>query len=164
MTTPAWTSLELTGDTDMQEQDSSFQGRKLFKGRDTSWGIFYPTDHIIAIFDSFDTAKRAKEIMRSAGYSEEEADAVPSDYVKADIEKGIKDTTLLTRVRQQISKAMGTEAEYWEEDLRFAKQGAGFLAVRCASGSEANRVLRLLQPENPKKMRRYGRSSIEELV
>jgi hypothetical protein len=30
----------------MQEDDSSFQGRRLFKGRDTSWGIFYPTDYL----------------------------------------------------------------------------------------------------------------------
>ena len=148
----------------MPEQDPSFQGRKLFKGRDTSWGIFYPTDYIVAIFDSVGTAKRARGIMLSAGYSEDEADAVPSEYVMADIEEGTKNASLLTRVRQQISKALGAEAEYWEEDLRFAKQGAGFLAVRCRTEAEAKRVLRLLQPEHPRKMRRYGQAGIEELI
>lgn len=148
----------------MPEQDPSFQGRKLFKGRDTSWGIFYPTDYIVAIFDSVETAKRARGIMLSAGYSEDEADAVPSEYVMADIEEGTKNASLLTRVRQQISKALGAEAEYWEEDLRFAKQGAGFLAVRCRTEAEAKRVLRLLQPEHPRKMRRYGQAGIEELI
>jgi hypothetical protein len=148
----------------MQDQDSSFQGRKLFKGRDTSWGIFYPTDYLIAIFDSFETSKRAREIMRSAGYSEDEAEAVPSEYVIADIEAGTKNATFLTRVRQQISKAFGAEAEHWEEDLKFAKQGAGFLAVRCATDAEAKRVSRLLTSEHPRKMRRYGRASIDELI
>jgi hypothetical protein len=148
----------------MQEQDPSFQGRKLFKGRDTSWGIFYPTDYLVAIFDSLETAKRARGIMLSAGYAEDEVDAVPSDYVLADIAQGMKNAGLLTRVRQQISRALGAEADFWEEDSKFAKQGAGFLAVRCATAAEGKRVLRLLQPEHPKKMRRYDQAVIEELV
>ena len=66
--------------------------------------------------------------------------------------------------RNRISKALDAEAEYWEEDLRFAKQGAGFLAIRCGTDAEAQRVLRLLQPEHPRKMRRYGQAAIEELI
>jgi hypothetical protein len=49
-------------------------------------------------------------------------------------------------------------------NLKFANQGAGFLAIRCATDAEAKRVMRLLQPEHPKKMRPYGRASIEELI
>lgn len=148
----------------MQEDASSFQGRRLFKGHDTSWGIFYPTDYLIAIFDSIEAAKRARDALRSAGYSEDEVDAVPNDYVIADIEDGKRDASLLTRIKQQISKAFGAEAEHWEEDLKFAKQGAGFLVVRCATEAEAQRVLRLLKPERPRKVRRYGKVGIEEPV
>jgi hypothetical protein len=43
----------------MSEQESTFRGRALFKGRDTSFGIFYPTNYIIAVFDSYETAKHA---------------------------------------------------------------------------------------------------------
>lgn len=85
----------------MQDQEPSF------KGRDTSFGIFYPTGYIIAIFDSFDTAQRAKEIMLSAGYGEDEVDAVPGDYVISDIEEGTKNATFLNRVKQRISRAIG---------------------------------------------------------
>ena len=151
-------------DTDMQQDASWFQGRRLFKGHDTSWGIFYPTDYLIAIFDSIEAAKRARDALRSAGYSEDEVDAVPSDYVIADIEDGKRDASLLTRIKQQISKAFGAEAEHWEEDLKFAKQGAGFLAVRSASEAEAQRVVRLLKPEHPRKVRRYGKVGVEQLV
>jgi hypothetical protein len=148
----------------MQEQDHSFKGRSLFKGGDTSWGIFYPTGYIIAIFDSLEAAKRAREVMLSAGYSKDEVDAVPSEYVISDIEAGTRDATLFDRIKQSVSKAMGTEAEYWEEDLKLAKQGAGFLAVHAPTDHEAQRVLRLLGPEKPKKVRRYGTMSVEELV
>jgi hypothetical protein len=80
------------------KEDRSFKGCTLFKGRDTSWGVFYSTDYMLAIFDSFETAQQAKEIMLSAGYSEDEVDAAPCDYVISDIEKGIKNATLLNRV------------------------------------------------------------------
>jgi hypothetical protein len=148
----------------VREQEPSFKGRSLFKGRDTSWGVFYPTNHILAIIDSFETAQRAKEIMLSAGYSEDEVDAVPSDYVIADIQKGIKNANLLNRVKQRISRAIGHEACYWEGDLKLAEQGAGFLAVYCPTDHEAERVLRLLRPLKPKVVRRYERFVIDELV
>jgi len=148
----------------MEEQDPSFKGRALFKGRDISWGIFYPTGYIVTIFDSLEDAQRAKGIMRSAGYAEDEVDAVPSEYVIADIEEGTKNPNLLKRVRQTISKAIGKEADFWEEDLRWAREGAGFLVVHCPTDIEATRVVRLLEPMNPKKMRRYGPAAIEELI
>jgi hypothetical protein len=147
----------------MQEQDPPFKGRAFFKGRDSSWGIFYPTGYIIAIFDSAETARRARDTLLAAGFTDDEVDAVPCEYVVADIEEGTRNATLLNRVKQQISKAFGTEAAFWEEDLKFARQGAGFLAIQATSDAEARRVLRLLQ-EKPKKMRRYGPLTIEELV
>lgn len=144
----------------MQEQ---FEGRAFFKGGDTSFGIFYPTDYVIAVFDSHETAQRGKEILLSAGYSEDEVEIVPCDYVISDIEKGTKDASFLTRVGQRFSEAVGTEASYWKDDLKWAKQGAGFLSIHCPTGHEAKRVQRLLKSENPKNMRRYARLVIEEL-
>jgi hypothetical protein len=102
--------------------------------------------------------------MLSAGYLDDEVDAVPREYVIADIEKGTKNATLLKRVEQRASRAVGTEACYWAKDLEWAKQGAGFLAVYCPTDHEAERVFRLLQSQDPKAMRRYHRLVIEELV
>lgn len=148
----------------MSGQEPTFKGRALFKGRDTSWGVFYPTDYILAIFESFQSAQRAKETLLSAGYSDDEVDAVPSDYVISDIEKGIKNAALLNHVKQRISRAIGCEACYWEGDLKWAKEGAGFLAVYCPTEHEGERVLRLLSPLKPKVMRRYERLWIVEMI
>lgn len=140
-----------------------FKGREVLKGKDTSFGIFYPTGYIIAALGSYEAAQRGKKALLAAGYSEDEVEAVPSDYVIADIEKGTKDASLLTRVKQAISEAIGTEAGYWEDDLKLAKEGAGFLLIYCPTGHEAKRVERLLESENPKNMRRYARAAIEQL-
>lgn len=140
-----------------------FKGREFFKGDDTSFGIFYPTDYIIAVFDSHESAQRGKEALLSAGYLEDEVDVVPCDYVISNIEEGTKDASFLSRIGQRISEGIGTEASYWEEDLKLAKQGAGFLAVHCPTAHEAKRVQRLLKSENPKNMRRYASLLIEKL-
>lgn len=148
----------------MSEQEPTFKGRAFFKGSDTSYGIFYPTNYIIAIFDSYETAQRAEQTLRSAGYGDDEVDAVPCKYVIEDIEKGTKETSWLNRVKQKVSKAVGTEARYWEEDLKLAREGAGFLAVYCPTDPEAQRVVRVLKPLNPRQMRRYMKLAIERLV
>jgi hypothetical protein len=145
-------------------KEPHFKGRALFKGHDTRFGIFYPTNYIIAVFDSYETARHAERIMLSAGYSDEEVDAMPPDYVVSDIEKGTKNATLLKRVEQRLFGHFGSDATFWEDDLEMARQGAGFLAVFCPTEHEAERVLRLLRPEKPKSMRRYERFVIEDLV
>lgn len=58
---------------------------------------------------------------------------------------------------------IGTEASYWEDDLKLAKEDAGFLSIYCPTAHEAKRVQRLLESENPKNMRRYARAIIERL-
>jgi hypothetical protein len=148
----------------MSDQEHHFAGRSLFQGPHTRFGIFYPTNYIIAVFDSYETAQRAEKIMLSAGYADEEVDAVSSDYIIADIEKGTKNATLIKRIEQRITRHFGSDAALWEEDLKWAKEGAGFLAVYCPTEHEAHRVLRLLSPLKPKSMRRYERFVIEDLV
>jgi hypothetical protein len=41
--------------------------RPFFQGPDTSFGIFYPTDYLIAVFDSFVTAQQAQTSLHAAG-------------------------------------------------------------------------------------------------
>ncbi|MBA2410846.1 MAG: hypothetical protein H0V62_14155 [Gammaproteobacteria bacterium] len=89
---------------------------------------------------------------------------MPCKYVIEDIEKGINEANWLARFKQNFSKTIGSEAGYWEEDLRLAREGAGFLAVYTPTDPEAQRVLRVLQPLNPKQMRRYMKFAIERLV
>ncbi|MBA3731819.1 MAG: hypothetical protein H0W93_05565 [Gammaproteobacteria bacterium] len=53
--------------------EPTFKGRAFFKGSDVSYGIFYPVNYIIAVFDSYEIAQRAAQTLRTAGYGDEEA-------------------------------------------------------------------------------------------
>ena len=49
----------------------------LFKEQETSLGVFYPKNYVIATFHSFDAAASANDTLRRAGLSEHESRAVP---------------------------------------------------------------------------------------
>ncbi len=48
--------------------------------------------------------------------------------------------------------------------LKWAEQGAGFLAVYCPTAGEAERIVKMIKPENPKSMRRYLTFAIETFM
>lgn len=133
--------------------------RPLFKGSDTSFGIFYPTDYMIAVFDSMDTALLAEDRLHVAGYTDEDVQAIAGDQVKSDIEARITDASWLDQLKQSFS--IGKEAYFWNEDLKWAEQGAGFLAVHCPTEGEATRIVTMMKPLHPKSMRRYRTLAIE---
>lgn len=143
----------------MSEQDSY-----IYKRGRTSFGIFYPTDYITAVFDSYEIAQRGEQIMLSAGYAEDEVHAFTPKYVMERFEEGTRNASFMKRVEHRLTSHFGSDASYWTADLERAKQGAGFLVVYCPTDHEAERVLRLLKSENPKTMRRYHRFVIEELI
>lgn len=138
--------------------------RPFFKGDEESFGIFYPTNYLIAAFESNESARRAKDILCSNGYTDDEVQCIPAQDVQNDIEREIQDASRFKRIKQKFSKLVGTEGRYWENDLALARQGAGFLAVYCPKEKDGRRVLELLKSENPKSMRRYAALAIEELV
>ena len=74
-----------------------------------------------------------------AGYDEDEVRTVDSEYVKADIKKRITDASWLDHLKQRFS--IGKEAYFWNEDLTWAEQGAGFLAVHCLTDGEAQCII-----------------------
>ena len=43
-----------------------------FKGRDTHLGLFYPENHLLAVFPNLAQANRAQERLRHAGCVEED--------------------------------------------------------------------------------------------
>ncbi len=133
--------------------------QSFFKGSDTSFGIFYPTDYLIAVFDTIGTAEQARTTLHAAGYTDDEVLALDAASVKADIDARITDASWLDQLMRTF--AIGTESYFWNEDLKWAEQGAGFLAVHCPTEDEATRILAMIRPLHPKSMRRYRALAIE---
>lgn len=133
--------------------------QSFFKGPDMSFGIFYPTDYLIAVFATPDSAQQAAAALHAAGYTGDDVQAMDGASVKADIEARVDDATWLDHLKQTFS--IGKEAWFWNEDLKAAEQGAGFLAAHCTTEDEAQRIVTMLRPLQPISMRRYRALAIE---
>lgn len=135
-----------------------------FKQSDSAFGVFYPTNYLIAIFPSYPAAERARQTLLESGYEEDETLAIRGDELIEISEDAHEDAGFWSRLTAHISRILGTEELYLDDDLKHAHAGAGFLAVHCPGEEEGRRVQKLLEPFGPVSMRRYSSFAIERMI
>jgi len=124
-------------------------------------GAFYPTHQLIAIFRNPAGAESALHKLLNSGFAP--SDAIAADG-KAVLEFDKEEKDLARLIMQAISRFFGTEQVFADQDLQDARQGAGFLAVRCPTEELKNNAWSLIEPEGPLDARYYSRLGIEHLA
>lgn len=131
---------------------------------DTPFGIFHPTGYIIAAFESLDIAKQAAEELLKSDFESDKVQAASASQVKNSIEQGHPADSTFEKLKQTLSKTLGSEGFFWDEDLRLAEQGAGFISLYCSDGEQARAAAAILSKFSPLSMRRYRSFAIEDLM
>ncbi len=131
---------------------------------DEVFGVFYPTDYLVASFASYELAAQAQNELQQSGFKPDEILLIRGSEFVALSEKIHEDATLWSRLTAQISKIVGTEELHLENDLASARAGAAFLAVRCLSQEDGQRIHGLLKHLAPLSMRRYSPYTIDRIV
>ena len=135
-----------------------------FSTSDTSFGIFYPKQHIVAIFRTFEVAQAALAGLLTAGFSEEEMQAAPgSEMLKFFTELRLQ-AGLWADLMASLSRSLGTEEVFVENYIRLGREGAGFFAVYSPLEIESERICELLESFRPIVMQRYLSSGIQSLI
>jgi len=137
---------------------------EFFQGSDTHLGVFYPKHYLLAVFPSLREAQEAARRLLLAGRPSADVIAVPGEDVVELMEEHHKKDGLWGLLMTEVSRMIDTEAVYADEDLKIAKEGAAFLAVRCSSETAKSRVWSKLQSAHPLIARYYGSTGIEHLV
>jgi len=132
-----------------------------FKTSGKKLGVFYPTHHLIAVFRSPAGAESALRKSLNGGFAP--SDAIAADG-KAVLEFDQAETHLAGLVMQALSRFFSTEQVFADHDLEDARQGAGFLAVRCPTDDLKNAAWSLIEPEDPLDARYYSALGIEHLA
>ena len=132
-----------------------------FKRSGTKLGVFYPTHHLIAVFRSPAGAESALEKVLNGGFAP--SDAIATDG-KAVLEADEAETDLADFVMRAISRFFSTEQLFADLDLKDAREGAGFLAVRCPTDELKDTAWSLIEPEEPLDARYYSAIGIEHLA
>ena len=135
-----------------------------FQGSDTRMGVFYPKHYLLAVFPSLSEAQEAARRLILAGRPSQDVIAVPGEDVIDLVEEHHKKDGLWGLLMTEVSRLMDTEAVYTDHDVKIAKTGAAFLAVRCPSEAAKFRIWSKIESAHPLVARYYGSAGIEHLV
>ena len=134
-----------------------------FHGTDTEFGVFYPKDYLLAVFPNLPAANRARSDFREAGREEQELLSVSGTEVMQFAEEHLIEDGLWGLLMTQLSRVIGTEAAYADDDLRAARKGAAFLAVHCPTDRLKQEAWLVLERSHPLAARHYSSGGIELL-
>jgi hypothetical protein len=132
-----------------------------FKGSDTKFGIFYPTDYLVAVFPDMVAARRAEHALRFAGFGEDDVISVPGSDVVRFAEDHLQNSSLWGLLMQQLSRMFATEEVYADRDLKLAEGGAAFLAVYCPQEVRKNEAWEIIEASGPIVARHYALDGVE---
>ena len=138
-----------------------------FRGSETQFGIFYPKDHLVAIFPGLDEAMVAERTLRNGGFAEDDVLAVSGEEVVLHAQEHVREEgvaeLVMTEVMSALSRLIGTEAIYADQDLAMAKQGSAFLAVRAPTEQSKLDAWKLIEHLSPLVARHYFSGGIDVL-
>jgi hypothetical protein len=132
-----------------------------FHGSDTTLGVFYPRHCLVAVFLRESEAGTAAGLLRAAGIAPEEMIVASGRDVLA---LAGEETGLGGLIMQALSRFFKTEQYYADRDLDQARDGAGFLIVRCVDANKKQEAWRVIQPLNPSAARYYDIGGVEHLA
>lgn len=135
-----------------------------FKGSDSTLGVFYPTDYIIAMFPAFASAQAAAHALRGVGLSEDEVLAIPGSEVLQYFKEFRAHAGYWAGIMSMLSRAFGTEQLFADDDVESARAGEGFVAIYCLGEAQATRMRDLVMPFGPKAMHWYHTGGVECMV
>jgi len=135
-----------------------------FHGAETSFGIFYPKKHTVAVFSSFDRAQAGYQVLAGVGFRMWEIIAVRGEEVERFLEEIRFHRALWDELVAEISRILDTEINLVDRYAQWARQGFGFLVVRTVNGDAAERVASLLQPLDPVAMHWFMAGYIRHLT
>lgn len=120
-----------------------------------SFGVFYPTGHVLIAFAKDAPAKDARQDLLRGGYEKDEVIYQSADYVVSEIDKLRPHISLLAQ--------LGSQAEQMERHYELSKQGCAWLIVYAPTDAEVNRVMNVARRYDIKLAQKYHRLVIEDL-
>jgi predicted methyltransferase len=134
-----------------------------FHDADTEFAVFYPRGYLLAVFPNLPDADRAMQDFHDAGREDDEMISVSGVEALQFAEDHLINGGLWGALMTQLSRVIGTEAAYADDDLKAARNGAAFLAVHCPTDRLRAHAWSVLKASKPLAARHYSARGIESL-
>ncbi len=134
-----------------------------FKGKDHSFGVFYPLHYIVAAFDTPERAEAVRKLFIDAGFDDSDVASATGPFVTQKLES-MEGATWLEKFKIGFASFLGTELGYIDDDRKLAERGAGFLFVHTPDDASIHNAEALLIRAHPLSARRYDHAGIRRLI
>jgi hypothetical protein len=121
-----------------------------------SFGVFSPTGHVVMAFAGDADAERARQLLITSGFAEDDLTHYKNADVRAELEKSEEHSASPLQIGQEVEKV--------DEYLVLAKQGCGFLVLHAPDDKHARRAVALVKPLGLRFAEKYNRLTMEELA
>jgi len=143
---------------------SSNEISAFFQRAGVSFGIFYPTRHVVAVFPSAEAAQSGLRVLYHAGLRLWETIVVPGEEAEKFLDQLRGHDSLWTGLMTEVSRLMQTEAAVVDRYAQLAHTGAGFLVAYAPGEDEATNISQLLHPLQPLEMHWFMPGSIRSMI
>jgi hypothetical protein len=133
---------------------------QFFHGSETTLGVFYPFHCITAVFPDYETTEQIAKKLRGVGFSEEDILAATG----AELLEHESQETTIDSLMKEFSRLFRSEQLDIDHDLKHAREGAGFLIVRCLNERSKIVAWPIIKSGHPLDARYYATGAIEHLA
>jgi len=134
-----------------------------FKESDSNLGIFYPTHYILVTFPNESSPGEAEKALRETGVSSEQILILKGDEMARFLEEHRAQAGVGGKMMTGVSRFLGDDATFVDDDIERGRKGFGFLFVYCATSEDSQRLRTVLLPYQPHAMHWYMNEGIQEL-
>jgi hypothetical protein len=131
---------------------------------ETSFGVFYPKDYVVAVFAAPSAAERAAAALEFAGFDPHDVLVVGSDEVLTWHGEFNADAGLVGRFKQFVSRHFGNEAGKLSDMVEHARLGHAFVLAYAPDDAQTKRAANTLRPAHPTILRKFNASTIADLT
>ena len=137
-----------------------------FKDSGTALGsVFYPKHFVFMTFPTYESAQKAFQRLRGAGFPEAEMSrASGPEMLEVFKDYREKEGAWGDIMRTLSREIFGSEVKFADADIDRAKAGAGFVAIRCSTQEESMRIRQIVRPLSPVSIQWYRSLVVESLV
>jgi len=135
-----------------------------FQRAGVSFGIFYPTKHVVAVFPSLEAAQAGHQALASAVFRMWETIVVTGEEAEKFLEELRTHEPLWTGLMTEVSKLPRQEANVVDRYAYLAHTGAAFLVAYAPDEAEAEKVSQILEPLHPDAMHWFMPGYIRHLI
>jgi hypothetical protein len=137
---------------------------RLLRGDDTSFGVFYPKDYVLAVFNDPTAGERAAAALEVAGFLDHDALVIGSDEVLGWHGAFHADAGLVDRFRRFMATHFAGTSEKLADVVDHARVGHTFVLAYAPDDGATERAARALRPTHPRLLRKFNALTIDELA